>query len=208
MLDAPSYVAGYMQGKAAGGGGGGDITVESLSVTENGTTTAPSGKAYSPVVVNVPNTYSAADEGKVVSNGALVAQSSDTVTQNGTVNTTLINSLLVNVSGKSGTLTFAENTTFNNYTLDVGSDFDYFVIYATTNPLNIVSGRTFGGLFKDFATTTSYNGIYISSNSGGSAYSGSMGGLMQATKSSSVITFHTNDGAKFATGITYQWYVW
>ena len=42
--------------KLAGGGGGGDITVESLSVTENGTTTAPAGKAYSPVVVNVPQT--------------------------------------------------------------------------------------------------------------------------------------------------------
>ena len=32
----------------------GDVTVESLSITENGTYTAPSGKAYSPVVVNVP----------------------------------------------------------------------------------------------------------------------------------------------------------
>lgn len=33
----------------------GDITVEPLSVTENGTYTAPSGKAYSPVNVNVPS---------------------------------------------------------------------------------------------------------------------------------------------------------
>ena len=32
----------------------GDVTVESLSITENGTYTAPSGKAYSPVSVNVP----------------------------------------------------------------------------------------------------------------------------------------------------------
>ena len=38
-----------------GSGGGGDITVESLSVTENDTYTAPSGKAYSPVIVNVPS---------------------------------------------------------------------------------------------------------------------------------------------------------
>lgn len=38
----------------AGGGGGGDITVESLTVTENDTYTAPEGKAYSPVIVNVP----------------------------------------------------------------------------------------------------------------------------------------------------------
>lgn len=33
--------------------GGGDITVEPLSVTVNGTYTAPTGKAYSPVTVNV-----------------------------------------------------------------------------------------------------------------------------------------------------------
>ena len=31
--------------KAIGGGGGGEISVQSLSVTENGTYTAPSGKA-------------------------------------------------------------------------------------------------------------------------------------------------------------------
>lgn len=34
-------------------GGGGDITVESLSVTQNGTYTAPQGKAYTPVTVSV-----------------------------------------------------------------------------------------------------------------------------------------------------------
>lgn len=36
------------------GGGGSSITVEPLTVTSNGTQTAPSGKAYSPVTVNVP----------------------------------------------------------------------------------------------------------------------------------------------------------
>lgn len=34
--------------------GGGSVTVEQLNVTENGTYTAEAGKAYSPVVVNVP----------------------------------------------------------------------------------------------------------------------------------------------------------
>lgn len=91
----------FLMGKQAGGGGG-DITVESKSIDANGTYTAPAGKAYSPVTANVPNSYAAGDEGKVVSNGALVAQGSDTVTHNGTVDTTLINSLLVNVSGSSG----------------------------------------------------------------------------------------------------------
>ena len=83
-------------------GGGGDITVESLSVTANGTYSAPSGKAYSPVVANVPNSYTASDEGKVVSSGALVAQTSQTIDTNGTYDTTLKNSVTVNVSGGGG----------------------------------------------------------------------------------------------------------
>lgn len=73
------------------------VSAVPLSVNANGTYSAPSGTAYTPVTVAVPNTYEATDEGKVVSNGALVAQSSDTVTQNNTYDTTLINSLTVNV---------------------------------------------------------------------------------------------------------------
>lgn len=105
----------FMLGKAAGGGGGGSsVTVESLTVATNDTYTAPAGKAYSPVTVNVPNSYSAGDEGKVVSNGALVAQSSDTVTENDTYDTTLINSLTVNVSGGGGSDVVTGTITFDN----------------------------------------------------------------------------------------------
>ena len=39
--------------QSTGTGSGGGVDVESLSVTSNGTYTAPTGKAYSPVVVNV-----------------------------------------------------------------------------------------------------------------------------------------------------------
>lgn len=67
------------------------------SITSNGTGIDIS--SYASADVAVPNSYSAGDEGKVVSNGALVAQSSDTVTVNDTYDTTLINSLTVNVSG-------------------------------------------------------------------------------------------------------------
>lgn len=75
-----------------------------ISVTQNGTQTENvSGYASAQLNVSVPNSYSAGDEGKVVSNGALVAQTSDTVTTNDTYDTTLINSLTVNVSG-GGTL--------------------------------------------------------------------------------------------------------
>lgn len=101
-MDKVFDIFAYLMGKAAGGGGGGggDVTVESKSISSNGTYTAPSGKAYSPVTVDVPNSYAAGDEGKVVSNGALVAQTAHAeVTQNGTIDTTLNNSVVVNVSG-------------------------------------------------------------------------------------------------------------
>ena len=79
-------------------GGGSSVTVEPLTVTQNGTTTAPSGKAYSPVTANVTNSYGASDEGKVVNNGALVAQTAHApVTANGTIDTTLYNSVPINV---------------------------------------------------------------------------------------------------------------
>ena len=45
----------FLMGKACGGSGGGSsVTVEALAATENKTYTAPEGKAYSPVTVNVP----------------------------------------------------------------------------------------------------------------------------------------------------------
>lgn len=99
----------FLMGKQAGGGGG-DITVESKSISSNGAYTAPT--------VNVPNTYAAGDEGKVVSNGALVAQGSDTVTQNGTVDTTLLSSLVVDVpTGGYGYTKLAEK----DYTVNTSS---------------------------------------------------------------------------------------
>lgn len=94
-FDVPSYLLGKQSG-----GGGGDVTVESKSISANGTYTAPTGKAYSPVTVNVANSYAAADEGKVVSSGALVSQTAHAeVTENGTIDTTFNNSVVVNVQG-------------------------------------------------------------------------------------------------------------
>lgn len=86
--------------KAIGGSGGGDITVESLSVTENGTTVAPAGTAYSPVSVNVQPTLQ-----------------SKTATENGTVTPDSgydgLSEVVVDVSGDIDieTLTVTENGT-------------------------------------------------------------------------------------------------
>ena len=91
----------YLAEIAENGGGGvdpGDISLVTLNVSQNGTTNAPSGKAYNKVVANVPNSYGAADEGKVVDGGALVSQTAHAeVTANGTYDTTDNNSVVVNV---------------------------------------------------------------------------------------------------------------
>jgi hypothetical protein len=76
----------------------GDPVLEALNVNANGTYTPSSGKdGFSQAMVNVPNSYTSGDEGKVVSGGALVAQSSQSITQNGTYDTTLKNQAIVNV---------------------------------------------------------------------------------------------------------------
>ena len=97
---------------------GGSITVESLSVNTNGTTTAPTGKAYSPVVVNVPNSYTNSDEGKVVKNGALTSQTSTTKSANGTYDTTTNNQVTVAVPA-SAVDAGTKNITSNGNNQDV-----------------------------------------------------------------------------------------
>jgi hypothetical protein len=82
----------------SGGGGSSKYVVDELNVTTNGTYTGGGGvNAYNPVNVNVPNSYTAEDEGKVVSSGALVGQTSRTVTTPGTFDTTLNNSFTVDI---------------------------------------------------------------------------------------------------------------
>lgn len=50
----PEDMVGKTFAEVVEGGGSGDITVEALTATENKVYTAPEGKAYSPVTVNVP----------------------------------------------------------------------------------------------------------------------------------------------------------
>ena len=92
----------------AGGGGGGKVVIAEKTITANGTYNAvdDNANAYNPVTVNVPNSYTAQDEGKVVSSGALVSQTAypSTITQNDTYDTTNYNSITVNVTEKTNWL--------------------------------------------------------------------------------------------------------
>ena len=79
--------------------GGGDEPTGTIQIAINGTHDVTQ---YASAQVNVPNSYSASDEGKVVSNGALVAQTSQSITANNTYDTTLINEVVVNVASSGG----------------------------------------------------------------------------------------------------------
>lgn len=72
----------------------------SISITANGVyDTGSTTSGYNHVDVNVPNTYSSSDEGKVVSNRQLIPQTAkpDTITANNTYDTTNYNSVTVDV---------------------------------------------------------------------------------------------------------------
>ena len=73
------------------------------SITQNGeySASADGANGYSSVNVDVANTYTADDNGKVVSNQELVAQTAypTEITENNTYDTTNYNSITVNVSG-------------------------------------------------------------------------------------------------------------
>lgn len=106
----PSEMAGAISAIPSGG-----ITpTGTININQNGTHNVAD---YEEAVVNVPNSYSASDEGKVVSNGALVAQTSRQVTANGTYDTTLNSSVEVNVPSSgitpSGSQEFTQNGTYD-----------------------------------------------------------------------------------------------
>lgn len=160
---------------------------QTVNVTQNGTTTVDvTAYENAQITANVPNTYTSSDEGKVVSNGALVAQGSDTVTQNGTVDTTLTNSLTVNVSGGGGGSTVVASGTFTGagaaeITIPVGSkmpktnflfmifaqdesEYPYSTLYKVVAHLAVVDGRlatydltSDGTISADGVTQYTYN---------------------------------------------------
>ena len=215
-----------------GGTGGGDITLETLNVSANGTTNAPSGKAYNKVVANVPNSYAAGDEGKVVSNGALVAQTAHAeVTQNGTIDTTLNNSVVVNVpqSVGIGNWKLVTGTVTSGSSISTSISFDIGVnnatlIFAlgqiTTPEEDLEQASSYGSAYTQqeigwiaiepgtiYTTNASKSYIvYKKFDSGGySYYTGNVSVSM--TSAGKVTVSCTKSDIRFLPNVTFRWLV-
>lgn len=138
------------------------------SITANGNNQDVVG--YAAVNVNVPNTYSAGDEGKVVSNGELVAQTSDTVTENDTYDTTLINSLTVNVSGSSVKTATGTFTGDDSASAKFSCSFEPDAVYIKRINVASLTVRVFGGFIGgQFGTEKGY--ISFQNNANTTAFS-------------------------------------
>lgn len=123
---------------------GGDVTVEALSVTQNGTYIAPTGKAYSPVTVNVSGGGSVYAFVRVIYlPGNTITASDGTTTQNGDTSGDYIFAL---PNGGTWTFTSGGNTTTLTPT---------YASSNTTTTLNIVS------LVPVLSSLTGSNGVVI-----------------------------------------------
>lgn len=143
---------------------------KNITISANGTRTEDvASYASAQITANVPNSYSASDEGKVVDNGELVAQTSATYTANDTYDTTLINEVIVNVSGGGGSSIdlsdIQQNLSLNNigglFTAFENGNWDSleYSCVSGTNPIVINFGRPIKGLIAYPKSLVSIDGV-------------------------------------------------
>ena len=94
-------------------------------------------KGFADAVSDI-DAYSASDEGKVVSNGELVAQTSQEITSNGTYDTTLVNQIIANISGGGGGSANILSGV-NAPTADLGNDGGIYIRHIETDVTGILS---------------------------------------------------------------------
>lgn len=196
----PSQMAAAIQSIQSAGA----LSIISQTFSSNGSylPSAFSADAFSGIVVDVPNTYSAADEGKVVTSGALSAQGTSTITSNGTYDTTWLSQIIASISG--GGVGAVVPTLFSRigagYLTASGEFWQDTRSYYRTDLFSISAGHTYliaalsnqsknrerrnifySKSFADFSPYLSsvapsalfvYSGLYSSSNQTGGVYDG------------------------------------
>lgn len=150
-----------------------DPTLISKSISANGTYNADDDNAdgYDSVSVNVPNSYSAQDEGKVVSSGALVAQESQNVSQNGTYDTTLKNQVVVAVPNSYSASDEGKVVSSGELVAQTSRNVTMNGTYDTTENNEVVVNVSGGGSGTLISKTVTQNGTYNASDDSADGYS-------------------------------------
>lgn len=91
-------------------------------------------KGFADAVSDI-DAYLASDEGKVVSNGELVAQTSQEITSNGTYDTTLVNQIVANISGGGGSANVLSGTSAP--TANLGNDGSIYIQHNEIETYNV-----------------------------------------------------------------------
>jgi hypothetical protein len=169
-----TYTPGQMEGAINGIHTADEVVLVQKSITANGTynPAGDSADGYSGVSVDVANSYTLADNGKVVSNQQLVAQTSKQITQNGTHDTTANNSVVVEVpnsysasdEGKVVSGGALVGQTSRNVTVNGTYD-------TTNNNEVVVNVPTGGGGGTLIQKTITQNGTYNASDDNADGYS-------------------------------------
>ena len=212
-----------------------DTGTKNISISANGTTTENVvGYASASITANVPNSYTQSDEGKVVSNGALVAQTAHAdvtpTTSDQTIDTTTNNSIKVkgdadlvagnikkdveifgvtgSYEGGGGTAgatgTFTPASDTTSYIVDTGIDFTQFA-FAATIDIGGSGKRSVRTGFCDFAVTNYVLCYFTTNNSGTGIASDSYGSSSgYFTKNGTSITI-SKSGTYMLGGVTYRW---
>lgn len=185
-------------------------TIKQILITENGTVTENVREYVSAkITTNVSNSYTLEDEGKVVSNGALIPQVQDVITENGIFDTTLINQLLVEVAGDSfvkGEITVNERTL--NLTINTGIVPNMFLLYDPSMQIIMPGYKAFTLILTNFT-----NQVWIGTNNSGlagAAYSSSSTDYFSRSNTEVIITLSTGSGTYpgyIAPG-TWKWIAW
>lgn len=187
-------------------GGGSTPTINSLSVTENGTYTAPSGvDGYSPVTVNVPQGTTPTGTKQI------------SITENGTTIEDVTNyanaEITVNVSGGSSNNfasgSFQLETGVTTYTFDTGIDYDYLVLFEDggtggdgTRFLRIIT--------NNFTLSSAQNRTIVTTNNSGTGVAGFyFTNATWGSKSGTSFTYTSqSNNTKLGAGVIYRWVAW
>ena len=98
-----------------------DLTTKNISQNGNYSAQDENHDGYSSVSVSVPNSYAAGDEGKVVQSGALVSQSSESISQNGTYDTTTKNEVVVSIPADMKIISTTSSLSKSSFLSNIGS---------------------------------------------------------------------------------------